>query len=45
MGKKRKVVSKQKRREKRLNQCPKPTFQVGDLIQIKDDVMDQIGCR
>ena len=40
MGKNRKVVSKQKRREKRLNQCPKPTFQVGDLIQIKSGVMD-----
>ena len=37
---KRRVISKQKRREKRLNQYPKPTFQVGNLIQIKDGVMD-----
>ena len=40
MAKKRKTISKQKRREKRLNQCPKPKFGVGDLIQIKADVMD-----
>jgi hypothetical protein len=40
MAKKRKVVSEQKRREKRLNQCPKPQFQVGDLIQVKEGVMD-----
>ena len=37
---KRKVISKQKRREKRLNQCPNPHFSIGDLVQVKDGVMD-----
>jgi len=40
MAKKRKVVSKQKRREKQLSQCPKPNFEVGDLIRVNDGVMD-----
>ena len=40
MAKKRKVISKEKRREKRLNQYPKSQFEVGHLIQVKDGVMD-----
>jgi hypothetical protein len=40
MAKKRKVVSKQKRREKQLSQYPKPNYQIGDLIRVNDDVMD-----
>ena len=40
MAKRRKVVSKQKRREKQLNKYPKPQFSVGDLVQVKNGVMD-----
>jgi len=37
---KQRIISKQKRKEKKLSSLPKTQFNVGDLIQVRDGVMD-----